>query len=485
MHAFRFVESEILLGAGVSLSDLPSRIRLKREASGFLLQLIDCVVIIGGLLSLSELFYSPDIHYSIASTMAALLFLVLANNAGIYTKESDRGIASEIARLLQVWALVVLISVFIAYITKTSELFSRAAVLSWIFFVPSMMCLARLFNKFIARHRHTDSGYSEHSAIVGLNSAGVLLARTVMSRPDLGIKIAGFYDVSAAAANQIPPELELSLIGDLSRLAVDAHMQAYDSVYIASVHDELQLRKLINDLADSRVKLKYIPDIFTFNLLDSRLSDIAGIPYISVYDSPLDGQGYIIKRLEDIVLGAAILCAISIPMLLIGCAVKATSPGPVIFRQKRYGLHGEEFRVWKFRTMTVCEDGAEAVQANRNDPRVTPLGRFLRRTSLDELPQFINVLAGTMSIVGPRPHPISLNEQFRGEIEGYMLRHVVKPGITGWAQVNGWRGETDSIEKMERRVQHDLHYIRNWSLWFDIRIIAITLVKGFSGGNAY
>jgi putative colanic acid biosysnthesis UDP-glucose lipid carrier transferase len=467
------------------LSELTTRIKPKSETNNSLLQLFDCAVIIGSLLILAELYYSPEIHYGIASLGVALLFLVLGNNAGIYSTSSPRGYAGEIARLFQVWALVVLISVFVAYVTKTSELFSRAAVLSWIFAVPTTMSLARLAYTLINRRLQSHTDNNEHTVIVGLNPAGLLLARTIIARPELGINVKGFYDASKTADSPMPTDLHLPLLGDLSKLAIDARTRTYDSVYIASIHDEAQLRSLINDLADSRVKLRYIPDIFTLNLLDSRISDISGIPYISVYDSPLDGQGSTVKRLEDIVLGTLILGVICIPMLLIACTVKITSSGPIIFRQKRYGLRGEEFRVWKFRTMTVCEDGEAAVQASRDDPRVTPIGRFLRKTSLDELPQFLNVLAGAMSIVGPRPHPVALNEQFRGEIEGYMLRHVVKPGITGWAQVNGWRGETESREKMAKRVQHDLHYIRNWSLWFDLRIIAITILKGFGGKNAY
>ncbi|MCK6390428.1 MAG: exopolysaccharide biosynthesis polyprenyl glycosylphosphotransferase, partial [Azonexus sp.] len=172
-------------------------------------------------------------------------------------------------------------------------------------------------------------------------------------------------------------------------------------------------------------------------------------------------------------------------MLLIALGVKLTSPGPVLFRQRRYGLNGKIVEILKFRSMTVCEDGSEVVQATRGDARVTPLGKFLRRTSLDELPQFFNVLQGTMSVVGPRPHAVAHNEQYRKLIRGYMLRHKVKPGITGWAQINGWRGETDTLEKMEMRVKHDLAYVQNWSLWLDFKIIVLTIFRGFRNKNAY
>jgi len=193
----------------------------------------------------------------------------------------------------------------------------------------------------------------------------------------------------------------------------------------------------------------------------------------------------VLKRIEDVVLASLILLLIAVPMLLIAIAVKLTSRGPVLFRQTRYGMDGRPIRVWKFRSMTVMEDGDAVIQASRNDCRITPLGAFLRRTSLDELPQFFNVLLGDMSVVGPRPHAVAHNEQYRRQVSRYMLRHKVKPGITGWAQVNGWRGETDTLEKMQKRIEFDLDYIENWSVWWDLKIVLLTLFKGFVHRNAY
>jgi putative colanic acid biosynthesis UDP-glucose lipid carrier transferase len=192
-----------------------------------------------------------------------------------------------------------------------------------------------------------------------------------------------------------------------------------------------------------------------------------------------------LKRLEDIVVGSLILLVIAIPMLVIAICVKLTSRGPALFRQRRYGLNGEVIDVLKFRSMTVTEDGDEIKQATKDDPRVTKLGAFLRRTNLDELPQFFNVMGGSMSIVGPRPHAVAHNELYRRKVRGYMLRHKVKPGITGWAQINGWRGETDTLEKMEKRVEHDLDYIRNWSLLWDLQIILMTVFASGARRNAY
>ncbi|EFF1347024.1 undecaprenyl-phosphate glucose phosphotransferase, partial [Escherichia coli] len=228
-----------------------------------------------------------------------------------------------------------------------------------------------------------------------------------------------------------------------------------------------------------------IPDIFTFNILQSRTEEINGVPVVPLYESPLSGINMVFKRLEDIIVSLSILIVISPVLLIIACAVKFTSPGPVIFRQIRYGMDGKSIKVWKFRSMTVMENDNNVTQATKHDLRVTKVGKFLRRTSLDELPQFFNVLFGQMSVVGPRPHAVSHNEQYRTLIKGYMLRHKVKPGITGLAQVNGWRGETDTLDKMQKRVEYDLLYIRNWSIWLDLKIIFLTIFKGFVNKSAY
>ena len=244
------------------------------------------------------------------------------------------------------------------------------------------------------------------------------------------------------------------------------------------------MKELIKALTDTTCLVILIPDVFTFNILQSRTEEVNGIPVVPIFETPLNGINMVLKRLEDIILSLVILTLISPILLIISLCVKLTSHGPVIFKQTRYGMDGKPIKVWKFRTMVVMEND-NVTQATKNDVRVTKVGRFLRRTSLDELPQFFNVLFGGMSIVGPRPHAVIHNEQYRSLIEGYMLRHKVKPGITGWAQINGWRGETDTLEKMEKRVEYDLEYIRECSIWLDIRIIFLTIFKGFIGKTAY
>jgi len=242
---------------------------------------------------------------------------------------------------------------------------------------------------------------------------------------------------------------------------------------------------VLNLCSDTTATVYIIPNFFMYNLLNARWQSVGSIQTLSVFDTPFQGGSELLKRAEDIVLSLSILCLIAVPMLCIAAAVKITSPGPVIFRQNRYWLDGKKIVVYKFRSMSAQDNGTEVKQATKNDSRITPLGAFLRKTSLDELPQFINVLQGRMSIVGPRPHAVAHNEQYRKLIEGYMLRHKVRPGITGLAQVNGLRGETETINKMVKRVEFDLDYIHRWSVWLDIKIILKTVTNGFINKNAY
>jgi len=246
-----------------------------------------------------------------------------------------------------------------------------------------------------------------------------------------------------------------------------------------------RIRKLIDELQDTTASVYFLPDVYIFDLMQARFDNVAGMPVIAIRESPFMGLNSTVKRASDVVLGTLILLLLAPLMLVIALAVRATSPGPVIFRQRRYGLYGEEIIVYKFRSMTVLDDGATIVQASKGDQRVTRIGGFLRRTSLDELPQFVNVLQGRMSIVGPRPHAVAHNEQYRKLIKGYMLRHKVKPGITGWAQVNGLRGETETLDKMEARIQYDLDYLRKWSLWLDLWIIVKTVQVVVKRENAH
>lgn len=321
-----------------------------------------------------------------------------------------------------------------------------------------------------------------HIAIVGANELGCYLRDNMLKNNLLKDGFVGFFDENLNVA----PEKDLQLCGNLQQLIQEAKRGHVDTIYIAlPLRLEQKIEALTQQLADTTASVYFVPDLFAFDLLRPTLYCIAGLPILSIYDSPFLGMTRFSKRLFDIVVGAMILIIILIPLLLIAVAIKLNSSGPVLFKQRRYGLNGEEIVVWKFRSMTVCEDGENINQATKNDPRVTKLGSFLRKTSLDELPQFINVLQGRMSIVGPRPHAVAHNEWYRTQIKGYMLRHKVKPGITGLAQISGFRGETDTLDKMEGRIRYDLLYIQNWSLWLDIKIILLTIHKGFMSAGAY
>ncbi|HCC6286459.1 TPA: undecaprenyl-phosphate glucose phosphotransferase, partial [Klebsiella pneumoniae] len=317
-------------------------------------------------------------------------------------------------------------------------------------------------------------------AVVGSLPAGINLLRGFMDEPWLGFVVRGVYDdIKLDDYNGVPYG------GNINDLIKDAREGKLDRVYIAlGMHDEIKIKNIVGQLTDTTCSVLLIPDIFTFNILQSRTEEINGVPVVPLFDTPLNGINMVVKRLEDIVVSSIILLLISPLLACIACAVKFTSPGPVIFRQVRYGMDGKSILVWKFRSMTVMEND-NVIQATKNDVRITKIGKFLRSTSLDELPQFFNVFLGQMSVVGPRPHAVAHNEQYRTLIQGYMLRHKVKPGITGLAQINGWRGETDTLDKMEKRIEYDLLYIRGWSIWLDLKIIFLTVLKGFINKSAY
>lgn len=449
-------------------------------------QALEAIVICGLLYLLSDHFHPQWSElYDVVAVVTTLAYLVLGRYQGLYSSWRGASPLAEVFAIGKVWLLLVVALLLAAYALKVSSNYSRATMLSWFLLTPLCLVSLRLSVRLGLRYFRADGRNIRRVVIAGSGHGGKLLAQSIINNPWVGMRLEGYYDDEAPVGTQPDPELPATVLGNLEQLIFDARTGNYDGIYIALAgKDEDKLKALMRELANSSIPVNYVPDLFTFDLMNARVYDIAGIPTISVYDSPLDGMGRLLKRLEDIVISAAILSVIAMPLIVIAMAIKLTSKGPVIFRQQRYGLGGQPISVWKFRSMSVTEEGDKARQATRNDPRVTPLGSVLRKTSLDELPQFINVLQGSMSIVGPRPHPIALNEEFREQIDGYMLRHIIKPGITGWAQVNGWRGETDTHEKMAKRIEFDLHYIRNWSLLLDLRIIGLTVFKGFINQQA-
>jgi Undecaprenyl-phosphate glucose phosphotransferase len=416
----------------------------------------------------------------------SLLFGLVGRFTDIYTSWSGRPFfRDEVIRLIVTWLVTFLFLIFIIFAAKTSEEFSRFVLIGWLFITPLLLISSRyaLRNLQASLKR---IGINNHSiAIAGITQQGLHFAQMIENQPDSGFQIAGFYHLEDnSPALQLPRHY--AHLGDADAMKEAARTGEWDQIYLAPTSGQSTFSMcLINELSDTITPIRLIPDDFTNSLLHSRYMEIAETPVLRIYDAPMSTQRALIKRIEDLFLGALILALVSPMMLVIAIAIKLSSPGPILFKQTRHGLRGEKFQVLKFRTMTVCENGGNIKQATRNDCRITRIGSFLRKTSLDELPQFFNVLQGHMSIVGPRPHAVAHNEEYRQLIPGYMRRHLMKPGITGWAQVNGWRGETDTLFKMEKRVELDMEYIRSWSLALDLRIIVVTVFKTLHDKNAY
>jgi putative colanic acid biosynthesis UDP-glucose lipid carrier transferase len=382
---------------------------------------------------------------------------------------AGKPITTTFSRIVLEWLSVVCILLLAGFAFKVTAQFSRLMMLSWFAVTPLSLYAAHAL-RLRARWLISNSDYAPSYLIIGANSVGFELFRRLPRKGFLG-----FFDFRGA--DRLPDTIDPAhLVGHCKDVAEFARRQGVTSIYIAlPLSNVPRIGEMVRELRDTTASIYFVPDVFAFDLIQGRLVEINGMPAISVCDTPFHGMDAVSKRVTDIVLAGAALLLLSPLMLLIALAVKATSKGPVLFRQRRYGLNGEEIMVYKFRSMTVCEDGAVVTQATKHDQRVTPLGRILRSTSLDELPQLLNVLEGKMSVVGPRPHAVAHNELYRKLINGYMIRHKVRPGITGLAQVNGLRGETETVEKMRERVRFDLEYLSHWSPWLDLKIIFKTL----------
>ena len=426
-----------------------------------------------------------DLHYSLAMTWGIALFLVSAEANNLYSSWRVHTLREEFRHLAFAWFVVVVALVTFGFLTKTSAHFSRVSMTIWFVLTPVFIVMLHAVVRTILWELRKHGRNIRTLAIAGSGKLAKEVAGKVKEAKWMGLSLAGFYD-DHEGASTTQTDQSVSLKGNLADLVTNATKGEIDFVYITlPMGDGKKIVGLVDELANTTASVFVVPDLFIFDLMRSHWISLDGIPMVSVFDTPFFGVDGWLKRFEDIVLGSLILTLMSIPMLIIAIGTKLTSSGPVIFKQRRYGLSGKVMEVWKFRTMTVCEDGEDIAQAKKGDIRITQFGAFLRRTSLDELPQFINVLQGHMSIVGPRPHAVSHNEKYRKLLHGYMLRHKVKPGITGWAQVNGWRGETESLEKMKNRIVYDMEYISNWSLWLDYKIIVRTLLVVVKGENAY
>ncbi|GAA5785927.1 undecaprenyl-phosphate glucose phosphotransferase [Chitiniphilus shinanonensis] len=415
---------------------------------------------------------------------AALAFLLsaqLLDGTFLFVPGVSRPLMG-LGRFVAGWGCVVGFLWLIGRLSGFNAYFYPPFLITWHLVAP--VVLIGIHVLFRAALLHPSNTPLARAVVIGANQAGIALANRIRENPQLRLEFAGYFDDrSASRLDGIHSD---ELLGKLAALVEYVKTHNIGHIYVSlPMTSQPRVLSLLEDLKDSTASIYFLPDFFVCDLIQARFDHVGGIPVVAVCESPFVGMSGVVKRVSDIVLALVILALIWPVMLAVALAVKFTSPGPVLFKQRRYGANGESILVYKFRSMTVMEDGDKVVQAQKNDQRLTPIGGFIRRTSLDELPQFINVLEGKMSIVGPRPHANAHNEMYRKLIRGYMIRHKVKPGITGWAQVNGYRGETDTIDKMQKRIEYDLDYLRNWSLWLDLKIVLQTATSMARDQNAY
>ena len=439
---------------------------------------LDAIIAVGSLLLIASYFGEP---FQGPYLILALIVFSLTFPGAVYSAGSLLGLARDV---LLNWFIVVLILLFFGYASGYLSLFPARMVLAWCVSVPLLVFLSHATLPVLLPKILKVEGMRRIAVIAGGNELSAKLAQQIQAIPLLGIQIAGVFE-DRGPERRVSAE-GMPILGHLSALAHYVKNNHVDLIYITlPMASQPRILNLLNELRDTTASIYFVPDIFMFDLIQARVDTINGIPVVAVCETPFFGFNGLVKTASDYLIAAAALIVTAPLMLLIAIGVKLSSPGPVLFGQRRYGLDGRQITVYKFRTMTVQEDGAQVRQATKDDQRITAFGRLLRRTSLDELPQFINVLQGRMSVVGPRPHAVAHNEAYRKLIDGYMVRHKVKPGITGWAQVNGLRGETDTIEKMQQRIEYDLAYLRNWSLRLDLMIILKTVLVIFGDRRAY
>lgn len=461
---------------------------IKADSSGFiwLHRSIDLILPAATLFTLLSFYETPwHDRYTFISLLGGFIFVAVSQFVGIYNSWRGRSLFYSSQLILKAWLLTWALLIIIIFLYQDSKNFSRLNITLWAIVTPFIFIAYRVTLRTVLSKYRKHSNNFRTIAVAGAGKVGQNIAQTINENPWLGLKVVAFYDdnntLQGTTIQNIP------VIANLDHLFIDARNKEFDELYLClPMNAEHTIKNLLEKLTDTTVIVKYIPDLFSFDLMHTKWSDLKGIPVISVFDTPLNSStARFIKRTEDIIASIFIITCIGPVLIIISILIKSTSKGPIIFKQKRYGLNGKEITIYKFRTMYHSNHGNDTKQATKNDDRITPIGKILRSTSLDELPQFINVLQGHMSIVGPRPHAIAHNEKYRSLITKYMQRHLVKPGITGWAQINGLRGETKNIEQMEQRVEYDLHYIKSWSLWLDIKIIVLTIFKGFIHKNAY
>ncbi|MDP1560302.1 MAG: undecaprenyl-phosphate glucose phosphotransferase [Pirellulaceae bacterium] len=453
----------------------------------WLYRLLDCLGIAYGVHFITVVMpeYNSDSTF-LSYLVATGLFMIVAEFFGLYRDWSAVNFGREAGCSILAWTVTVILLLAIGqYSAYTREL--RAESLAIWYFVTPVIALALRITYRTIRKMLLQRGIGlKKYAVIGCNPLGVDLVDGISHSEAFHLQFQGFYEDRETTRTQAAVHKMPEVLGRVEDLIEEVKANRVHVVFISlPMRAEARIQKILALLADSTASVYIVPDLFVFQLMHSRWTNVQGVPVVSVFENPFYGVDGVFKRGVDLFVGTIALILAAVPMLIVAAAVKLTSKGPVFFKQKRYGLDGKAIDVWKFRSMTVCENGHAVAQATKNDSRLTTIGGLLRKSSLDELPQLFNVLNGTMSLVGPRPHANAHNEFYRTQISGYMLRHKVKPGITGLAQVSGCRGETETLDKMEARIRYDHQYIREWSILMDLKILIRTLFVVLKRENAY
>ncbi|RQR37537.1 undecaprenyl-phosphate glucose phosphotransferase [Burkholderia sp. Bp9143] len=457
------------------------------SAQGAVARSLDLILVVFGAVLASHFRFDEAANARLDASVVAFscaFSMMLFPMFGVYQSWRGRSLLRLAGQLALAWLIAQAGALVVTFILHKSGAVSRLWFAYWTGMTGASLVVARLaVHAMLRRLRHAGMNLRP-VAVVGRGEYCRRVLRTIARSPESGFRAAAVFDVD--------PESGVPLSGipafrSGGEFIAYVRQQGMRELWLAlPLSEERTILRFVSEFRDELVNIRFMPDVSALSLFDSALTDVLGVPAINLAASPLPPHALLSKEIFDRCFAAFALVALLPAMLVIAMAIKATSRGPVFFRQRRKGADGRVFRIYKFRTMRVhAEQPGVVRQATRNDARITPLGRFLRRTSLDELPQFINVLLGDMSVVGPRPHALEHDELYRKVVDRYIQRYRIKPGITGWAQVNGYRGETDRIEKMQRRVEHDLYYLQNWSFGLDMRIVGATILKGFAGSNAY
>lgn len=484
----------------MALSKRPHRSILKRRGS--ISTAVQAVVDVVAVMTLSLLLIQKHIGtvttpYSVLLLLLAMVMVFAYNQFGVY--RSNSSFTRKALTLFKAWSLTFGFLLVVGFVTKQTDVFSRL-LLGQLFIAGYLL---QVFLQYLSREIQirvmVHALPAENVLIVGTGKLASYLQNKISGNPWLNQKVVGCLELPSAAqgsearagatlyeSSDFASLKELNIIGPLDQMLSIIERHDVRTVYFAIPLGESDLiENLYFQLLDRHVSVHWVPDIFSLLLVNHSVREIAGLPVLTLSETPLTGTRLLLKALEDRILGLLILMVISPVLLIIAAAIKLDSQGPVFFRQARMGWSGRVFHIWKFRSMYVHQPETGVIrQATRNDPRVTRVGAFLRKTSLDELPQVFNVLMGEMSLVGPRPHAVQHDELYSKGINAYFARHNIKPGITGLAQVRGLRGETTDIERMQARIEADIEYINNWSLWLDFSILLRTL-GALTGKNAY